>query len=390
MEINTLLKLSGIKRYLQGQVIAREDDASNEGMYIVLQGSAGAFKNYQMLNEKQTTSYEAGSFFGEMSLFIGQKRDFTVVALTEMVVIEVTRMNAYELFMTQPEITFSLFKGLCQKLNSVASSYLTLHAETRKETSALGLAVSGSSPIFPEEHGNYILPIDNGLSDYLFADTVKCPMCGNVFKNLSVLESKLIQESKDDDMRIRYKGIEPMYYEVITCPVCLYSAISDLFKEIEVTKRMVEALNDVMTPYRGDIEIKAGAERDTFTVFASYYLAILSAPVCFYEHQRITARLWRNLSRIYDDCSDENMQAYALKRSLDEYNYSYTHFDIGGKNLQQLCYVIGELYFKLGDYEQARRFLYAAFTNKEGSPVIKRQAEDRLDEAKALMQELQP
>jgi uncharacterized protein (DUF2225 family) len=123
-------------------------------------------------------------------------------------------------------------------------------------------------------------------------------------------------------------------------------------------------------------------------VFAGYYLAILSAPVCFYEHQRITARLWRNLSRIYDDCSDENMQMYALKRSLDEYMYSYSHFDIGGKNLQQLCYVIGELHYQLGAYEEARRFLYTAFTNKEGSPVIKRQAEVRLDQAKEMIKKI--
>lgn len=381
------MKLSGIKRYLQGQVIANEGDASNEAMYIVLQGSVGAFKNYQMLHETQTMRYEAGGFFGEMCLFLGQNRDVAIVALTDTVVLEVTRANSHELFVTQPEITFMLCKGLCQKLDSVASSYRTLHAETKKENSLSGLVLSGDSPIFPEEHGNYILPIDNSASDYLFADVVKCPMCGAPFKNISVLESKLVQESKDDDMRIRYRDVEPMYYEVVTCPSCLYSAISDLFKDIEVTKRMVDALGDVMAPHRGVLEIKEGAARDTFTVFAGYYLAILSAPVCFYEHQRITARLWRNLSRIYDDCSDERMQTYALRQSLDEYLYSYSHFDIGGKNLQQLCYVIGELHYQLGEYEEARRFFYAAFTNKEGSPVIKRQAEGRLDQAKEKIKE---
>jgi uncharacterized protein (DUF2225 family) len=245
--------------------------------------------------------------------------------------------------------------------------------------------ISGSSPLFPEEHGNYILAIDNSPSEFLFEETVKCPICGHQFPNLTVLISKLLQESKDDDHRIRYKGVEPIYYEAVTCPNCLYSAMTDLFKDIEVTRRMTESLREKMAPYVGAIEIRTGKDRDTFTVFASYYLAILGAPQCFYEHQRITARLWRNLGRIYDDCSDEQMMEYALQKSVDEYLYSYSHFDIEGKNMQQLCFVIGELKYKLGDLLKAREFLYAAMVNKEGNPVIKRQAEDRLETVKAML-----
>jgi uncharacterized protein (DUF2225 family) len=247
------------------------------------------------------------------------------------------------------------------------------------------MSISGSSPLFPEGHGNYILPLDNTPSEFLIEDTLKCPICGHKFSNLTVLISKLLQESKDDDYRIRYKGVEPMYYEAVSCPNCLYSAMVDLFKDIEITKRMAESLRETMAPYLGAIEIRTGKDRDTFTVFASYYLAILGAPKCFYEHQRITARLWRNLGRIYDDCSDEGMMEYALQKSVDEYLYSYSHFDIEGKNMQQLCFVIGELKYKLGDLLKAREFLYAAMVNREGNPVIKRQAEDRLETVKAML-----
>ncbi|MDR3296364.1 MAG: DUF2225 domain-containing protein [Clostridiales Family XIII bacterium] len=381
--MGSLLKLSGIKRFLKGQVIATGSDAGSDSMFIMLQGTAGAYENYRMLNEQQTAAYEAGGFFGEMSLFLGRKREATFVALTDVITLEVSKMNAFEVFSKLPEITFSLLEGLCKRIDAMSEARHALRTEEKE--SAPRIFISASSPLFPEEHGQYILPIDNSKSGQLFLETVKCPICRHSFTNLTVLESKLVQQSKDADQRIRYQDIEPIYYEVVTCPACLYSAMSDLFKGIEVTKRMSEALADAIMPYKGSVEIQEGAQRDTFTIFAGYYLAILEAPQCFHEYQRITARLWRNLSRIYDDCSDDQMMRYALQKSADEYMYAYSNFDIGGKPLQQLCYVIGEISYKLGDLQRARQFLYAAFTNKEGTPVVKRQAEDRLDEIKRVL-----
>ncbi|MDR1572264.1 MAG: DUF2225 domain-containing protein, partial [Clostridiales Family XIII bacterium] len=316
MEAGSLHKSSSVKKFLKGQTIILEGDTASDRMYIVLQGSAASYRNYKMLNEIQTALLEPGGFFGEMGLFLGRKRPVTVVARSDVIVLEISKRNVIDFFVTQPQITFSIIEGLCRRLDSPQGA---LFEDNGAAPSDSGLAVSGSSPIFPEGHGNYILPIDNSLMDYLLEDTVKCPMCGHSFKNISVLESKLVQESKDDDMRIRYRDVEPMYYEVISCPSCLYSAMGDLFRDIEVTRRMVDALGGALAPYKDEVSINSGVGRDTFSVFAGYYLAILSAPVCFYEHQRITARLWRNLSRIYDDCSDSEMMLYALRKSLEEY-----------------------------------------------------------------------
>jgi uncharacterized protein (DUF2225 family) len=384
MDIGAILKLSSIKRFLKNQVIIKEGDGSSDSMYIVLQGIVGIFKNYQMLNEVQLSTIEPGSFFGEMSLFLGKGRVSTAVATSEVIALEISRTNVLEIFSKQPEITYTLMQGLCRRIDALDTSNQFLNTEAKKD-SASKVMTSGSSPLFPEAHGNYILPIDNTPTDFLIEDTLKCPICGHKFSNFTVLVSKLLQESKDDDHRIRYKGVEPIYYEAVSCPNCLYSAMVDLFKDIEVTKRMAESLRETMSPYVGNIEMRTGKDRDTFTVFASYYLAILGAPQCFYEHQRITARLWRNLGRIYDDCSDERMMEYALGKSVEEYLYSYSHFDIEGKNMQQLCFVIGELKYKLGDLLKAREFLYAAMVNRDGNPVIKRQAEDRLETVKVML-----
>ncbi|MDR2131992.1 MAG: DUF2225 domain-containing protein [Clostridiales Family XIII bacterium] len=386
MDIGAILKLPGIKRFKKNQIIAKEGDANSDAMYIVLQGSVGLFKNYQMLNETRLSLVEAGNFFGEMSLFLGKGRSFTAIAADDVIALEINRANVLEIFSKQPDITYTLMQGLCRRIDEGDASNRSPRAESKKNA-ASKIMISGNSPLFPEGHGNYILPINNAPSELLFEDTIKCPICNHKFPNLTVLVSKLVQESKDDDHRVRYKGVEPMYYEVISCPNCLYSAMTDMFKDIEVTKRMTESLRETMAPYVGGVEIRTGKDRDTFTVFASHYLAILGAPLCFYEHQRITAPLWRNLGRIYDDCSDERMMEYALRKSVDEYLYAYSNFNIEGKSMQQLCFMIGELKYKLGDLVKAREFLYAAMVNKSGNPLVKRQAEDRLDKVKAMLKE---
>jgi uncharacterized protein (DUF2225 family) len=386
MDIGALLKLSSIKRFLKGHIIVKEEDGGSDCMYIVLRGSVGVFRNYRMLNEVRLSTVEAGDFFGEMNLFLGKGRPFTAVAMSEVISLEINRTNVLEIFSKQPEITYTLMQGLCQRVDALDASNQFMDSNVKKVSSSK-ISISGGSPLFPEAHGNYILPIDNGPSEILFEENVKCPICGHKFTNLAVLASKLVQESRDDDYRVRYMDVEPIYYEVISCPNCLYSAMTDLFKDIEITRRMTDSLRESLAPYVGEVEIKTGEDRDTFTVFASYYLAILCAPKCFYEHQRVTALLWRNLGRIYDDCGDDVMVSYALRKSADDYMYSYSHFDIEGKNMQQLCFVIGEIEYKLGDLMKAREFLYSAMVNREGNPVIKRQAENRLETVKAMLKE---
>ncbi len=50
--------------------------------------------------------------------------------------------------------------------------------------------------------------------------TIACPVCGKPFQAVSVRPSKLVVERTDSDMRTRYKGVEPLFYEVLTCPRC--------------------------------------------------------------------------------------------------------------------------------------------------------------------------
>lgn len=383
-DIKTLLKFSTVKQYPKDTVIVSDADNSPADMFILLQGIACEYKHYKTRREVVLQTYEAGSFFGEISLFLNRPSDVAVVALTDCIAISLNNRNIHEFFGAQPAMTFTLIEGLCKRLDRASKDYAELHS---KYLAATGQAEqeeaqesSGGSSLFPEKHGSYLLSLKNqvGEGEYLFEDDVTCPMCGHKFKSLTVITSRLRTENVERDMRARFKDIEPMHYEVITCPSCYYSALNNSFSEGE--KRFAAAIAKKVAGIDPRPEIKTGVHRDTFTVFAGYYLAVISAQAMQAGYHLNTAKLWMRLGRIYADCGDENMAAYANQKALDDYRHAYTNFDVTGASLQQLCFTIGDLYSKLDKLEEARNFLFEAKMNKAGTPVVRRKAEIYLDD----------
>jgi hypothetical protein len=130
------------------------------------------------------------------------------------------------------------------------------------------------------------------------------------------------------------------------------------------------------------LEIKTGEARDTFTVFAGYYLAFICLPICFDSYQSIAAELWKKLAALYKDCGDDDMYLYASENALREYDYVYRNFNLSENQIQQVCYILGDLYERLNDDTRAREYFFMAKTNRAGTHIMKIEAEKRLEEIK--------
>lgn len=373
---SNIAKFSSLQKFPKGQVIVREGDDTAKVMVILLQGSVGIYKNFGLNGQSQVSALSQGSFFGEMPLFLSSVPDHTLVALTDVLAILISRKNVYELFTSQPEMTFTIIESICKKLEAA-------DAELNKFRPQANETASKRSELFPKGHGSYMLNLCNDNRELLFEHRRTCPICGQSFEQLTILPSKLRMEKTEMDLRIRYKDIEPMHYEIVTCPNCFLSTSAESFDGI--SKRWMDPLNKKVSPYKLEMYIRTGAERDTFTVFAGYYLALLCAEICFDEHQMVTAGLWLKLSRLYRDCEDQTMHQYTASKALEDYLYAYEHFSVPAKQEQQLCYLIGDLYWKTGNLDKARNYFYQAKINKAGNNVIRRQAELCLDELKELI-----
>jgi hypothetical protein len=331
-----------------------------------------------MTNETFVKSVGQGSFACEQSLFLNREHDEALVALTDIIVLSVTRNNIKDFFTKYPDVAFSIVEQIYKRL--------------AEADAALGKLQSGEqaaqkqpkkSSLFPEGHtGNYTLPLNHNQSTIICLNKTTCPLCGRKFEAHYILSSKLRRLNADDDMRVRYKDVEPLYYNIITCPNCLYSAETTQFGE--ASKRTADNVNAKIGPYRLGTVVQSGNERDTYTVFLGYYLALLCAPIVADNHELVVAGLWLKISRLYEDCKDKKMHMYAVRQALDSYNYVYSNLRITDSQTQQVRCLLGELYFKLGDYDAARQFLFMIKSDKDAPASLKRQAELRIETIREL------
>lgn len=385
-----LVRVPGARRVRKGSIIISEGDNAGDNMYLILFGEAGEFKSFGTPDELLTDTYEQGGFFGEFLMFLKKPVRTSIVALSDVILLPLNMTNAPEVFSRFPSLPLEMIGELCKKLDTLSASNEKL-VDIIRSNPALGAAIPGmqaassrKSSLFPEGHGSYTLNLTNYNEEFLYDQKCSCPLCGHNFIALSVITSKLRRESAEGDMRVRYKDIDPLYYEIITCPSCYYSSADDKFAE--ASKRGAATIKEIINPYRLHIgEIKPGRDKDTFTVFAGYYLAMLCAPVYYDNYQLTTASLWQKLSRIYEDCGDVKMNLYATQKALDDYTYSYGHFNISEKMAQQMCVIIGDLYQKLGKLDDARNFFYLAKSNKSGTAVMTRHADVKLEEIRDII-----
>lgn len=360
-------------------------------MIIIVQGTVGIYTGHSTPDEKQTESLGTGDFFGEQSLFAGLPSSYTAVTLEPMVGVVVTRDNVNKFFTTQPEMAFKIVSRTCLKVESLNREHEILIDDVRagiatKKLQAAEAKASRSSKLFPEGHSSYFLPIDNAQDEYLYSHKTICYVCGFGFNQLYVINSKLRRlGNPEPDLRVRYKDVEPMFYDIVSCPGCMFSAEREAFEG--ASKRLAPHINDELGRFRSELYLRAGYDRDSFTVFAGYYLAILCAPHVHIDYQIEQAGLWHRLSRIYSDQGDSTMTKFASLKALETYRYSYENIRLSPKREQQVAYFIGDFLQRIGELDTAREFFYTVKTSKTNNNVIKRHAELRLDEIKELIRQ---
>lgn len=398
-----MINIAAIKDISRAKKCPRGITISGEGlqsiMFVVLMGDVGVYSNYRLPSAEMVMTLTAGDFFADAGLLQDKRAAYTTVALSEAIILPIAMDNAAGFLQDEPALALELFRDLYLKLEQARTGvknnghhnekhkghekkpevkHAVKPAENRQPE---GVAASSTAPVsdrcaalFPEGHGSYTLPLDTA-AHILMKKSHTCPICGGLFDTMAVRPSKLILASTDSDMRSRYKGIEPLYYEVLTCPYCLYSALPDVF---EIPERSKAEVRRALEAFKKQIGFSFGPERDTASVFAGYYLALISASYCFIKYQLVLGKLYYKLSRVYQDAGDEDMALQAAKKALDNYLYAYENIGIPPTQDQQICIIIGELYLKQNDLKNAISFFSKAKRNPNSTPVLKSHADNRI------------
>ncbi|NCB52305.1 MAG: DUF2225 domain-containing protein [Clostridia bacterium] len=398
VNLGMLKSLSRAIKVLQGEAIIC--DGLDKKMFIVLKGEAGAFSPGKSQGGKPAVTYGPGDFFGESTLFLGKTSLYNFVALSDLIMLQISRCSFGGFLRDEPELTFELMKALFARLER-ADIPLEAPGDDRETVPksapapppttpcAAAEPPSASAPdpsqrgfsLFPEGHGCYTLPLCIEDRVYLMEKNHSCPLCKHRFKSLKVKPSKLVAERTDSDMRVHFKGIEPLYYDVVTCPNCFYSALDVMFGSLD---KPATGLLQELSALKSDTQLKFSTDVDAGSVFAGYYLALHCAPKSFSRFSLAEGKLLLNLSRVYADCGDAQMEQVTAKRALETYLYAYENIELSQDQYHQLCMIIGNLNVARNDFVTAKNFFFKVKTSRNCTPKLKRHAEDRLYDIREL------
>jgi CRP/FNR family cyclic AMP-dependent transcriptional regulator len=96
-----------------GEVVVREGDAGRE-FYVVVEGKAKVTRN-----GREIAVLGPGSYFGELSLLDGQKRDASVTTTTPADLLVVGIREFATLLEDVPQITRKLLAGMARRLHEL-------------------------------------------------------------------------------------------------------------------------------------------------------------------------------------------------------------------------------------------------------------------------------
>lgn len=417
-DVKSLLRAGTVMTAEAGKVIIKEDE-NPKGLMIMLSGKIGIYTNYRKQDQVRVAELLPGEFFGEMSLFLDKRSTTTLKAESESIYVFLNSNTVMKFFCLCPETTFSLMKALCGQMYSLNSENKELTRKWRKlsgelvqvlddpasaESVRAGIAdliveadadrsymeppsdyIRIEQPkvsLFPPGHGTYELNMNKG-SDALALRDATCPVCGHTFKNLIVRPIKLAVERTDIDQRVIYKGIEPIYYDIVTCPKCFYSVPSQKFKpEVSVKKKEVR---EAMLPYVDEFQIQSGEARDTFAVFVGCYLAIISSQFLYRERELTKAQVLLKLYRIYTDCGDKKMAMYTAEEARKQYFKAFETSAIDSSQLPKLYHIIAELSYSLKDYVTAKNYFMKTKLDRNSTAILKDACDDRIHEIRSIV-----
>jgi uncharacterized protein (DUF2225 family) len=193
----------------------------------------------------------------------------------------------------------------------------------------------------------------------LYPIKVTCLFCQVEFNTSRVRSSFKKSIKTDTDFGIHYKEINPEYYVVRVCPSCGL-ATTENFSD-KMTKDQKRAFEEKvkdnwnMRDYSG--------ERSWEEAMQTYKLALVCAQIKD-EKDRIIAGILHHIAWLYREKEDTEQEMRFLRFALNAYIGVYETEGLDLNNAK-LMYLIGELYRRLGEFNEAVKWFARVVNDKK-------------------------
>ena len=192
------------------------------------------------------------------------------------------------------------------------------------------------------------------MSEYTFVVEKPCPVCGEMTRVIK-LKSRIIAEKTDEDFCVDYKGINPYFYHIWFCEHCGFAADEKHFLT-PLPARHKKKIQEFLSGRQ--IALEFTPERGVPEAVASYKLALFYAELidASLAHR---AGLYLHLGWVYRAAGDEANEHDALEHAAELYDQSIMkeHYPQGTMTDNMVVYLIGAIYYRLGNMEKATQYL---------------------------------
>ena len=229
----------------------------------------------------------------------------------------------------------------------------------------------------------------------LFDKTHKCPVCDSEFNCKMVRTGKAKLVSQDMDLRPKYQGIDPLKYDAILCPVCGYASLNRYFNFV-MSSQAKQIKEQISSTFKYTSE--NGKTYSYDEAITRHKMALLNTVV---KRGKVSERAYTCLKLAWlfrgkrevmmqGEYSKEEAKALyeeekeCLKNAHEGFvaAFSQEEFPMCGMDQYTVTFLVAELSRRIGEYEEAKRWVSKVLVARDANRRIK-------DKALALKESLQ-
>jgi CRP-like cAMP-binding protein len=118
--LRELARFAHSERFQAGEAIVKMGDPGST-LYVVVTGQVNVVRGQPAGDDVVLATLGPGEFFGELSIFDGEKRSATVVAIEETETVTLGRFDIVRAVSHNPQISLSLLKSLSARLRETSA-----------------------------------------------------------------------------------------------------------------------------------------------------------------------------------------------------------------------------------------------------------------------------
>lgn len=191
--------------------------------------------------------------------------------------------------------------------------------------------------------------------DNTFVVEKTCPVCQQETRVIKT-RSRLVVEKRDEDLCVHYKGFSPYYYRIWICEHCGFAADESTF-----TARLPNKHREKLWEFlrQKDLDIEFTETRTLPDAVGSFlmaltYLDIINGPASKKASYNLNVG-W--LYRFTGEYQEEEREYLTLAAEQFNESLAKEHYPIGGLTDSAAVYLVGAIYYRLGDYEKCTQYL---------------------------------